>query len=333
MKSFKKKLVFFLGILISIICLYLVFNKTDISNTLRTISKTNYLFLIPALTVFLLDFSLRAYRWRLLLAPVKRCNYLNLLSATIIGFFANSVLPMRAGEVIRFVLASEKEKIPKTTVMATIVVERSLDIFSILVLLSITFFVFPYPAQVKQLWLMGLMVFFMLAIIFYGLMYHMEPTLKVLYAFIWILPKHLKNKIKHMLSLFVSGLQILKMTRSMFLIIPLSIIIWSLNVSMFYFIAKGMGIHQINYFGSIFILAGIALGISVPSSPGYIGVYEYFGVLACTILNVPKESALSLILLTHSLQLLGIGITGSIALAREHLSMLQLGKKAEKEIQ
>ena len=100
-----------LGFPLSFLFLYLAVRKVDISKTLQLLADTNYLYLIPASITFICDFSLRAFRWGYLLRPVKKCRFINLLSTTYIGFFANNILPMRAGEIIRFIMIGEKEQI------------------------------------------------------------------------------------------------------------------------------------------------------------------------------------------------------------------------------
>ena len=86
---------------------------------------------------------LRAVRWSSLIAPIKRVSVLNLFSATMIGFMANSVLPARIGEVIRPVMVARKEKIKMTTSFATVVMERIFDVLSIIVFASLLFFFLP----------------------------------------------------------------------------------------------------------------------------------------------------------------------------------------------
>lgn len=331
MNSRNKKITILLGIPLSILFLYLAVRKVDFKQTLDILTQTNYLYLIPALFAFIGDFCLRSLRWKILLSPIKKCKYINLLSTIFIGFFGNSILPMRAGEIIRVLIVGEKEKISKTSAIATIMLERILDILAILILLFITFFIFPYPAIIKKIWLFGVIIFAVLILIFYGLMYYRNATLTLLHKVLRFLPGKLEEKTEHLLEAFISGLEILKKTDHLFFTILISIAVWLVNASVLFFIAKGMGIPEITFFGAIFIMAVIAMGVSIPSSPGFIGVFEYFGILACTTLGVSKSISLSFVLLTHTLQLIGIVTAGMIFLARENLSLLQLEKKAQKE--
>ena len=329
----RRKISFLIGIPLSIFFLYLAVRHIDIRKTLEVIKQTNYIFLIPAAVIFIIDFSLRGLRWKYLLLPIKKCKMINLMSTTFIGFFANNILPARAGEFIRIVMIGEKENISKTSTTATIILERFLDVVAILILISITFFIYPYPPMVKKgiYALAGIMVF--LTVFFYGLMFLREPTLKIIKKLLSVFPLKIQRKAETLINLFIDGLEVLKNKKQMLVVIGISMFIWTIDSSVYLFIAKGMGITQIDFTGAIFIMTLTAIGISIPSSPGYIGVFEYFGILACTVLGVEKSTALSFILVTHFVQFFMMTIAGMIFLTREHMSLIQLDKAAEKEAQ
>ena len=329
----KRNISFLIGIPLSILFLYLAVRQIEIHKTIEVIKGTNYLFLIPAAIVFVIDFSLRGLRWHYLLLPIKKCKLMNLMSTTFIGFFANNILPARAGELIRIVMIGSKENISKTSTTATIILERFMDVVAILILISITFFIYPYPSIVKNgiYALTAVMIF--LTVLFYGLMFLRTPTLAFIKKLLSVFPKKIQQKSAILINLFIDGLEVLKDKKQMFIVLGISMLIWTIDSSVYLFIAKGMGITEIDYTGAIFIMTLTAIGISIPSSPGYLGVFEYFGILACTILGVEKSAALSFILVTHFVQFVMMTIAGMIFLARERVSLSQLGKEASQEAQ
>jgi uncharacterized protein (TIRG00374 family) len=331
MKLNKKFLPLISGIFLSILFLFLAVRHVNISQTIELIAGTNYFFIFPAALCFFTDFTLRAVRWRILISPIKKCKFSNLLSITYIGFFATGVLPMRMGELIRVLMVGKKEHISKASAVGTIAVERTMDIFAILFLLSLTFFVYPYPDQVQRIWILGIAVFVMCISFLYSIIFFRRQTLNVVRFFIKIFPDKIKNKIEKLLNFFISGLYILKKPDRFFITLTLSLLVWLANASLYFFIAKGMGIPQITLYGAIFIMSVIAVGISVPSSPGFIGVYEYFGILACGILGVQKSAALSFILLVHTIQFIVLTAAGMSFLAKENISLFKLEKEAKKE--
>ncbi|MCP4401395.1 MAG: flippase-like domain-containing protein, partial [bacterium] len=141
------KLKFWLGILISIVCLYFVFRNIEVDKVLETMRSVNYFYLVLAAVLQVSTIVLRAERWKYLLAPIKKLTFKHLLPATMIGFMANNVLPARAGEFIRAYVIGKKENISKTTSFATIIIERVFDMITMLGFLVIILLFVKFPQQ------------------------------------------------------------------------------------------------------------------------------------------------------------------------------------------
>ena len=139
----KKHIVFIAGILISIICSWLFARKIEWAQLSVALKDAEYVYIIPTIILIFVSYYFRAVRWSALIAPIKRVSVLNLFSATMIGFMANSVLPARIGEIIKPVIVARKEKIKVTTSFATVVMERIFDLLSIIVFASLLFFFLP----------------------------------------------------------------------------------------------------------------------------------------------------------------------------------------------
>ena len=86
------------------------------------------------LTLF--SFWVRALRWRSLLSGGRTASLDSLYSATMIGFMANNVLPFRLGEFVRAWALARREKCSTTMVLATVVVERVVDMLDLLAILG-----------------------------------------------------------------------------------------------------------------------------------------------------------------------------------------------------
>ncbi|MGM0441503.1 MAG: lysylphosphatidylglycerol synthase transmembrane domain-containing protein [Elusimicrobiota bacterium] len=332
MKLNKRQIGIIIGIPISIVFLYLAFRKVDFNKTWSLLKSANVYLIILAVIATFGDFTLRTLRWKLLLSPIKKCKFINLMSIVYISFLANNTLPMRAGEVIRIIFVGEKENIPKTGAAATLAVERLLDIFSIILLAVSTIFLYKYPDRIKKVLIIFSVLLIFTVMLLYGLLYNKNFVLSILNKIFKLLPEKFEKKATGMFHSFMDGLEILKQTQYLFRTILLSILIWLLNSSVFFLAAKSMDINGVTYTGGIFIMAIVSMGISIPSSPGFIGVYEYFGKLAAGVLGVGESAAVGFILLAHFIQFSVINITGLLFLGREHMSFLQLKKKTKKEI-
>src|SRR4051812_16335096 len=93
--------------------------------------------LLLAVGVVMANYVLRALRWQYLLAPIGRTHFSTAFQTTVIGFAASFLLPARAGEVLRPYLLARREKLPPTAAFATIILERLLDLVTVLLLFGV----------------------------------------------------------------------------------------------------------------------------------------------------------------------------------------------------
>ncbi len=325
----KRHLYFLAGIGISALFLILTLRNIKWNRVLLLLRETQYIVILPALIMFFADFTLRTFRWKYLVMPLKKCKFSNLLSSVFIGFFGNSIFPMRAGEFIRSYTIGTKEKISKSSSLATIAVERVMDGFALLFLLLISFLFMPFPDRLENIFQLVVFLFFVLVVLFYGLIFYRKTTMKVVRKILKIFPEKIASKLAKLINSFITGLEIMKKPRYMFMAFLFSLMSWTANASVFYFVGQAMGI-EITLAGGIFTTTVISLGISIPSSPGHIGVFEYFGVLAATLIGIERSEAFGFIILVHFIQLVLLISVGIFFSMKEHISITKLEKKAGK---
>ena len=133
----KKKLIFSIGLLASIISLWFVFHTIPANDLWQSLKKPNYLWLIPNLILGLLAMIQQAYRWRIVILPIQKVAVSKLFAATLIGFLANNLLPFRLGEYARVISLSQQNKnLPPASLLATVLVERLVFDLSFLIIVS-----------------------------------------------------------------------------------------------------------------------------------------------------------------------------------------------------
>src|SRR5262249_60493408 len=96
--------------------------------------------------VTMMTYALRAFRWQSLLAPIGPARFATAFRTTVIGFGARFLLPARPGEVLRPYLLARREGLPPTACFATILLERLLDLVTVLLLFGV-FVVLVDPAS------------------------------------------------------------------------------------------------------------------------------------------------------------------------------------------
>src|SRR5439155_8474167 len=131
---------------VALIALFL--RNVDMWRVAADIVRARPEWLALSLATMVLNLAIRAFRWRYLLDPLGPTSFGEAFRATAVGFAASSILPARAGEVIRpYFLARRArqehgERVTATGAFATIILERLLDVVTVLVLLALYVFVF-----------------------------------------------------------------------------------------------------------------------------------------------------------------------------------------------
>lgn len=314
---------FWIGIVFSIIFLYLAFHKVNFKEIQQALKLVRYFWLFPAIITYLSVYLFRSMRWKYIFSPLKKARFSSLFFSLSIGFMANNLLPVRIGELIRAYLIGKKEDVSKSASLATIVIERVFDGLTLLFLLSIIFLFFPFPAWVKKVGIISFIFLFVLIVFLYSLLHWKEPTLKIFQKFLFFLPLSLKEKIINLLRSFVSGLKVLHHKKELFYVCFFSLLVWFAEASTFYLVACAFQL-PIPFFGAVFVMILICLGLVIPSSPGFIGVYEYFSISALQLLSVPKSQGVPYTIVIHGLQFLLIISLGFFLLWKENLSWQQI---------
>lgn len=317
-KNLMKQKKFWLGMMITLIFLFLVFRQVDGEELLHALVQADYRWLLPALLVYLTGYWLRAVRWKYLMYAVKPLTWQALFPPLIIGFMVNNVLPARAGEFVRAYLVGKRENVSKSAVFSTVVMQRVYDglvmvLFAVVVL---TLFHIPKTEQNANFVAIMNMVINLTALlfvlVFVGLLVLItwkEKFLPLLNHLIGWLPDKLRPLSERMMLSFIDGFSVLKNKKDSLLALLFSVLAWSGESAAYFFVFKAFGL-ELPFYAAIMMMAVVNLGIMVPSSPGYIGPFEFFGVGTLLIFGIDKSVSLPCVLIIHSLVWLPITLWG-----------------------
>src|SRR6267143_1676915 len=129
-----------LAIAVALIALFL--HNVDLWRVLTDIARARPEWLALSLATMIVNLAIRALRWKYLLEPLGPTSFANAFRATAVGFAASSILPARAGEVIRPYFLARHENMTATGAFATIILERVLDVLTVVALLASFIFIF-----------------------------------------------------------------------------------------------------------------------------------------------------------------------------------------------
>jgi uncharacterized protein (TIRG00374 family) len=323
---------FLAGIGISLFFLVLLFRKIDFAQLLSTLKSLDWRYLLAAIFITFVSYSLRAVRWHYLVLPLKKAAPRNLLAATIICYMANNLLPARLGEFIRAYLLAEKENLEASSVFATLVLDRLFDGFSVLIILLVTFFTVKLPPGMENvqrgLVTGGYVTFALYVTVIIFLVFLKRRTATTLSFTSKILkpfPAKVSGKVIPVLGSFISGIRLTSNPKELFALVFSSALIWGTAVWPVDLLLKAFRI-DLPLAASMFILVFLVFAVMVPASPGYIGTYHAACMYGLMAFNVPKELALSVAIVIHSINFFPIIIIGFLFLWKDGISFSSLGK-------
>ena len=318
-----------LGIALSLFFVFLAFRQVNVQQMLRALREANYWYLLPALAVTFLALYLRSLRWRLLLAPIQPTRTRVLFASLSIGYMANTFLPAHLGEFVRAWHASGKCGIAAGSVFASIVVERLIDIVSLLLLLGLALMVFPFPGWVRQSGGVMLALVIVLCVLLLLMKNNRVRTMAISDRLLRFLPAPPRARARELLGQFLNGVMPLKNRAHYLAVGILSLLIWASYAMTFQILFHAFGFvsrYRLPATAALVAMVITTISVVVPSSPGYVGSYHFLCQVSLMLFSVPKGPALSYAFVLHAVSILPFFFLGLFFLAREKLSLRSLPK-------
>lgn len=326
-----KKLLIVFGILVAAFFLYLFVQKIEWVKVVAAIRQANYWWLLPNIVMIFASMALRAWRWGVMVNPLKRCSFRGLYAATMIGFMASNILPARLGELARPLSLGKIEDVSRSAAMATTLVERVFDLLTLLALFTVIILFKEFPASVAEdlqhLEAAGwafLAVTLVAVFVLTMLKLRTDFTLRILNKPLKIFPPRIQEVGSDILAKFASGLQVLSDPKSVAIISAQSALLWVIMALSNYFIFLAFDMSYLPIDASFVVLAVVSVGIMLPNAPGFIGPYQYLTVLSLSLYNVPADNAAACSIVMWATQYFTITLAGLYHLKKEHLSLREV---------
>ena len=345
-----------LGLLVSVVCLYFVLRGVSWGEVLRHLREVNPLLFMLSMLLMLVAYFLMTWRWQHLLDPLEipgigpeppgspsglgirhHASLLNLYGKVMTGYFFNAFFPARAGDVVRAYLLGRRTGLRKTTILATIVIEKAFDGMALLLMLLLSLVLLPSTVAASSgglspealawaaavglvLALSGLTLFYLysdrIARVVSSLMAHLP------------LPERLRQLPVRLIETFASGMHVFKSPRPLLSAALISLLVWVVVALMFLaaldsfnspFPADLKGVV-----GLLFMTAIVNLGLLVPALPGNVGTYEALCLAAMAFFRVDKELAVAFALIFHVGQLVVTLAVGMVAFWAQNMSLSEM---------
>jgi uncharacterized protein (TIRG00374 family) len=246
-----------------------------------------------------------------------------------VGYMANNVLPLRAGEVVRIYLVARRWRAsgapdrihPFWTTLATLVVERVLDSLVVVLILAVLVLVLPVPRFLELTALVVLAIDLAGIAVLVALVAAPDGCARLVGRLAGRWPG-IQGRLLSGFQTFVHGLDGIRAPSHVAPLVAWTVIVWIVPALAAWTMLLAMDL-RLPMIASWAVLAFVGLGVSIPSAPGYIGVFHAAVVLAVGLFGVPQSAAVGYALLFHASQILPVTLLGWFYLMREHVSLGQ----------
>lgn len=327
----KRLLQLLFGVGVSALCVWLSMKDVHVGEVLAALRGANGFGFVAVMGLTLFGFWLRAVRWRFFIEAGRPLPLRSLFSATMIGFMANNVLPFRLGEFVRPWALARHERLSKTTLLATIVVERAVDMLTLLGIFGVTMLVHPIAESTDagRLVQWGARLLIGLCVALTVFVIAVERNRRLAQAVVRFatnpFPGEARAKLAEMLERFIEGLGLFRDFGRMS-------VVFALSFAMFLCFACALAVSLwslgivLPWYAGLVMLVITAIGIMVPAAPGYIGTLNIACTAGLALFGVDKAQSVPFSWFYFFSQWLPITAVGLIYLNREGLSLRSLGQ-------
>ena len=317
-----------IGLLVSLVFIALFLVRTDFQEIADAFAEANYTWALLSIPVYFVAAWFRALRWRILLKPLGAMSTARVFPVVIIGFMANNLIPARAGELVRAYILREREKVSMAATLGTIVVDRLFDGLVLLAfLLGVAAFV--GVSDLMRDLAISMAVLFGLGLAVVAVVASSESRgVAAARGFLRVLPAGLRSRAEAPVHSFLDGLRSLRNPLDMLAVSAASVVSWLLEATMYYMVGLAFGLG-VGFDAYLLVAAAANLAISVPSSPGGVGPFEFFAKRSVILFGVSDGLATAYAVALHALLLFPVIALGLYFLWAINLSFGDILRRPE----
>jgi uncharacterized protein (TIRG00374 family) len=313
-RSHRSRWIFLFSLLLAIVLLYFTLRDLDWTVFWDTVRYGHYEFLLLTIPIASANYFVRALRWSIFLRSERKVPVLSVFWANMVGYLGNAFLPARAGEFLRSVFLGNKSGLGTSYVLATALTERILDVIALVLIGSIAL-LSQEQSNVPPPLTNAIRV--MAAAGVTGLIILVAAPFQegiILRLITWLpLPAKISALISTQASRFLVGMRSLHDWRRLTFFILLTGLIWLIdafcNVVGVRVISQTLNIGQ-----ALILLSALGLSSAIPSTPGYIGVYQFVAVAVLMPFGFSRAEALAYIIIGQVLNYIIVSFWGLLGL-------------------
>jgi len=296
------------------VLLYYSLRGIDWHQVWSTLATTQLNYIGFMLIVTTTSLFLRAVRWRVLLQAGGPVSIATAFWATCAGYFGNNYLPARAGELVRTMMVDSEAGLGRTFVLTTALSERIVDAITLVLISSLVLLTLPvrpgwYATAARPFAIIGICGALGIAVL---------PRLERLWHYLLDrtpVPERFRGKLKHILEQILFGLRAFHDWRRLAAFLSLTAVIWFMDAIGFILAARSLNLI-LTVPMTYLLMTGLGLGSALPSTPGYVGIYQFVSVEILMPFGFARAPVIAYTLLLQVLQYISTAVWGLFALLR-----------------
>lgn len=315
-----------IGLIFASYFMWLIIRQIHVDELLQLFATTRFEALLVAVLAFLIGYACRIARWQAMLKRDNPCiSWLNCAGPLLGSFAANNVLPFRIGDLMRAFAFNQQLGTNASTVLATLFVERLLDLLMVLLLLGGALNYFDLDSsRFAGIGTITLITLALLILLVLCLPQLFLPFANLFNQTVTHVAPNIGKKLADWIQNAFSTLNHLAGASIMGNLMGWSLAAWLAEAGVFLFSAKAFAALPVPQASWLALPVG-TLSTLIPSTPGYVGTFDYFVVHAMTTLHNPTTIATAYALLVHFVLWLPPTLLGGLYLLFKPTHLLKTG--------
>ncbi len=310
-----------IGYGLAAICLVWVLRDFHVVRALHDMANANWKWVLVGMAFDILSYGIQALRWKFLLTPFGKVRLSRSIRAVYAGLFANLVLPLRPGEILRCYLLSNSEDITVGRVLGSVGVERFVDLVIATAALAVVSLVVELPRRFNRIAdTVGVVMLFVLTFVV-CLVFYLEIKFGEN-----IEPAESQRRLPGRLMAALAALHAMGTAPSFYPAVLTSLLMPFCQVLALWAMMKSYGLH-LSFLAAVVVLLVINLGVSLPNAPANVGSYQFFCVLGLSVFQVERNTATGFSIFAFIALTFPFLFLGFAALLRSGLSLRSMREK------
>jgi uncharacterized protein (TIRG00374 family) len=290
-----------IGLAVTAAFLWLLVQGLDIEAIRYIFSDISFPFLALALIFLASGYTVRIVRWWLMLRAFEPdLSFRSCVWPFLTSIAVNNVLPFRAGDALRVLGFRQQLRSPVVRVLGTLVIERVLDLVTLLFffflgLLALPSGVFPERFVFGAIWLAGLSIGAVLILLTPWL----GRIIDRIASHSFFTSRNITDTVVNHGANFVEAISLVRSPARLVVLLGLSVLTWTFEGAVFATVAASLN-AAVNPLGPWFSMGTGTLATLIPSSPGYVGTFDYFAAEGLEAYGATPEVSVAFALTVHA---------------------------------